>query len=316
MSGAPELLLLLERRLAALKKTRTDSSDALAVQETLIRTALESARPPEVRAFPFPRELVASRLRQGVPLLHEQPVHVDINFAADLFSRLVNVLQQRDEPELRQGLETLVSAATGGALDPERLFVEAFVQHPEHVAEIASGAGLDAELLMAVSSWAVAPLLRGYAQRLLPLMERADDGTVEGAAWTRGYCPICGGWPLLGELRGIELAQWLRCAACGSGWRGQRLACPYCDNTDYRTLGALAIEDDQRFRIAVCERCKGYLKVGNAFDPPPAELLALDDVVSVHLDVAAIERGYHRPTGSGFTIELAVPEEEWMEELA
>ena len=52
-----------------------------------------------------------------------------------------------------------------------------------------------------------------------------------------------------------------------------------------------------------------------AFDPPPPELVQLEDAVSVHLDVAAIERGYHRPGGSGFVIELAVPEEEWVEEL-
>ena len=66
----------------------------------------------------------------------------------------------------------------------------------------------------------------------------------------------------------------------------------------------------------MCEHCSTYLKVGNAFDPPPPELLALDDVASMHLDVAAIERGYHRPPGSGFSIELAVPEAEWVEELA
>ena len=100
--------------------------------------------------------------------------------------------------------------------------------------------------------------------------------------------PGSGAWPLLGELRGVELAQWLRCSACGSGWRGQRLVCPYCANSDYRGLGTLAIEGEQRFRISVCERCKGYVKVGNAFDPPPPELLAVDDVASMHLDLAAI----------------------------
>jgi hypothetical protein len=30
----------------------------------------------------------------------------------------------------------------------------------------------------------------------------------------------------------------------------------------------------------------------------------------------AIERGYQRPGGTGFVIELAVPDEEWVEELA
>ena len=84
----------------------------------------------------------------------------------------------------------------------------------------------------------------------------------------------------------------------------------------WRSLGSLAIEGEHRFRIQVCERCRGYLKVGNAFDPPPAELLALDDVASVHLDLAAIERGYQRPGGNGYAIELALAEDEWLEELA
>jgi FdhE protein len=144
------------------------------------------------------------------------------------------------------------------------------------------------------------------------MLERADPQP----GWHRGYCPICGAWPLLDELRGVELARYSRCSGCGAGWRTQRLACPYCGNDDYRSLQSLAVEGEQRFRIAVCDRCHGYVKVANAFDPAPSALLALDDVASMHLDVAAIERGYHRPQGPGFTIELAVPEEEWAEELA
>ena len=46
-------------------------------------------------------------------------------------------------------------------------------------------------------------------------MRSVDDSSPEEAVWQQGYCPICGGWPLLAELRGIELAQYLRCAACG-----------------------------------------------------------------------------------------------------
>lgn len=286
------------------------------MQELLIRTSLSSARPAEAQAFPLPREHLVVRIREGVPLLHDQPVSLDVHFAADLFSRLVNALQDRQNDDLQTRLDALVEATTGGRIDPERLFGEAFVQHQDHLAEIAIQAAVDPELLLTIAGQSVAPLLRAYAARLDALIERTDDGAPDGAAWTRGYCPVCGGWPLLGELRGVELAQWLRCTACGSAWRTQRLACPYCANHGYRSLGTLTVEGEQRFRIAVCERCKGYLKVCNAFDPAPAELLALEDVVSLHLDVAAIERGYHRPIGTGFRMELGLPDQEWVEELA
>jgi FdhE protein len=305
---APELLIILERRLAALRKSRPDLEEALALQELLIRTTLTSARPPEAQPFALPRAHLAARLHEGTPLLHDQPVSVDIHYAADLFSRIVDALEQRDDPELRARLSVLVEATA--SMDPERLFGEAFVQHEDHLAEIAVQSQVDVELLATLVRHAVAPLLRAYAQRLGPLIEGNGEG------WSRGYCPICGGWPVLGELRGVELAEWLRCSACGSSWRTQRLACPYCTNDDYRALGSLTVEGEPRFRVAVCERCKGYLKVANAFDPPPAELVALDDVASLHLDVAAIERGYLRPGGSGFRIELAVPEADWVEELA
>jgi FdhE protein len=316
MAAPPDRLLLLERRVTALRKARPDLDEALDLQQLLIRTALETARPPNAEPFALPREAAAARLREGIPLLHDQPITLDINFAADLFSRLVNALSDRDEPGTAAGLEAIAGAATNGHLDPQQLFAEAFVQHFDHLADLAASAGVDAALLAALGTQAVAPLLRAYAERLLPMLERVDDGTQSGAVWQAGYCPICGGWPLLGELRGVELSQWLRCSACGTGWRGQRLACSYCANDDYRTLGTLAVEGEQRFRISVCERCKGYLKVGNAFDPPPAELLPIDDVASMHLDLAAVERGYQRPPGSGYRIELAVPDAEWIEELA
>jgi FdhE protein len=312
--SAPELLLILERRVAALRTPRPDLEDALSLQELLIRTVLTSARPPRAHPFPLPKEHLATRVRSGVPLLDDQPAFVDVHYAADLFSRLVDALQIRDDSDLQTRLSDLVNGTD--KIDPERLFGEAFVQHHDHLIEIAQLANVDPELLETLARVAVAPLLRAYAEQLMPLVERADDGTPERAVWAAGYCPICGSWPGLGELRGIELAQWLRCSACGSAWRTQRLACPYCANDDFRSLGSLTIEGEARFRIAVCERCNGYLKVCNAFDPAPAELLALDDAVSLHLDVAAIDRGYRRPDGSGFVIELAVPEAEWVEELA
>jgi FdhE protein len=310
------LLALLERRVTAIRKARPELETALELQEKLIRAALSSAREPHVVPFPLPRDHVSARLRAGTPLLHEQPVSVDVHFAADLFSRLVALLQTREDAELQPKLQALVASATGGGLEPERLFNEAFVQHREHVADIAHQAGIDEDLLVTLGTQAVAPLLRAYAARLMPLVERVDDGSPDGASWQHGYCPVCGAWPLLGELRGVELAAYLRCSGCGTGWRSRRILCPYCGVDDFRQLQTLQVDGEQRFRVSVCERCKGYLKVGNAFDPPPPELVILDDLASVHLDVAAIERGYQRPSGSGFLIELAVPEAEWVEELA
>src|SRR5258708_1981723 len=239
-------VLVLDRRLAALRKSRPDLLEALDLQEALMRASFDAPRPAEAHPFPLPHDQVAACLRAGVPLLHDQPAFVDIHLAADVFSRLVNALQERGDAELGARLEDIAVAATSGAIDPQRLFGEAFVQHADHLADIALRSGVDAELLNPLAAQAVAPLLRKYAERLLPLVQRLDDGSPEGAVWQQGYCPICGGWPLLAELRGIELAQYLRCAACGSGWRSRRVFFPCCGGDGYPLPQTVLLEGRQR----------------------------------------------------------------------
>jgi FdhE protein len=309
-AASPEALLQrLDRRVAVLRAQHPELEAALTLQRDVIRTQLDSPRPPDVSAFPLPGPRLAARIADGVPLLHDQPVFLDLHFAADLFSRLLNTLAERDPDAATAGVDAIMRAATSGMLDPENLFGEAFVQHADHLGQIAVGAGLSTDLLAATATLAVAPLLRAYAERLLPLIDPIHE-------WARGYCPICGAWPLLAEVRAVDQPRWLRCGLCGSGWRDQhRPTCAYCGCADERSLGTLTLEGEPRFHASLCLRCKGYLKVGTTLEPPPAELLAIDDVASLQLDLAANERGYLRPSASGYRIELAVPEDEWLEEL-
>src|SRR5262249_20716795 len=155
---------------------------------------------------------------------------------------------------------------------------------------------------------------RVYARRLLPMIDRLDEGE-PSPRWQHGYCPVCGGWPLVAELRGSAHVWILRCGAGGAGWETKSPCCPYFGNVDAPSLRSLAVCDEGRFGISACDRCKGYLKVDRAVDVMPAEQLALDDLATARLDVAAVAAGYHRPAGSGFVVELAIPEEEWIEEL-
>lgn len=308
---SPEALLQrLDRRVTVLCTQHPELEAALTLQRDIIRTQVLSKRLPDAGAFPLPRPRLVARIDEGVPLLHDQPVSLDLQFAADLFGRLLNTLVEHGSSAPTDGLDELMLAATSDRLDPEPIFGEAFVQHADHLGQIAVAAGVSADLLAATATLAVAPLLRAYAERLLPLVDPIRE-------WARGYCPICGAWPLLAEVRAIDEPRWFRCGLCGSGWPDQgRPMCAYCGNADERSLGTLALDGEQRFHASVCERCKGYLKVGSTLEPPPAELLAIDDVASLQLDLAAAERGYVRPFGSGYRIELAVPEEEWLEELA
>ncbi|HYX66508.1 MAG TPA: formate dehydrogenase accessory protein FdhE [Burkholderiales bacterium] len=121
------------------------------------------------------------------------------------------------------------------------------------------------------------------------------------ASWSRGYCPICGRWPALAEVCGVERLRYLRCGACGAAWRAAALSCAYCGATDHHTLGGLVAESgDKRAAIETCAACRGYLKCFSRLSAgAPAEVM-LEDLASVELDLAAAGRGYARPESPGY----------------
>ena len=45
-------------------------------------------------------------------------------------------------------------------------------------------------------------------------------------------------------------------------------------------------------RVEACDRCRGYVKAIDAFDPTPPEMLAAEDLATLHLDAAARSRGF------------------------
>ena len=56
-------------------------------------------------------------------------------------------------------------------------------------------------------------------------------------------------------------------------------------------------------KVEVCDTCKGYLKGVTTVRPLAAWAILLDDLMTVHLDVAALERGYQRPERPGHALE-------------
>jgi FdhE protein len=283
---------LLDRRVGVLLKANPDLAEAAELQRAIL--ACVYSLPPPTRPVVLPAQRARDKLERGVPLLHREDVYLDDGFIRDVFGRLVNLLRSR--PDTADKAADLAEAAYEHRLHVEHVIAEAFVNHPEHVEQVALLAGVNPELLATVAQLSARPILTAYARQLAPALRTAQ--------WTRGYCPLCGGWPVLAEMRGAELLRHLRCGRCGADWTAGRLFCPFCGNDDHDSLGYLRVEGERRFRVDVCRRCGGYLKAGNSFDPSPPEILALDDLASVHLDIAALERDHVRPSEPGFRLEL------------
>jgi FdhE protein len=149
---------------------------------------------------------------------------------------------------------------------------------------LAAGAGVRVDAMRAVAGLAVMPILHACRRRVVR------------ASWQRGCCPVCGAWPTLAEARGLERSRHGRCARCGSDWLMPWLQCPFCGNDDHTRLHALVPEATGEARkVEACAVCHGYLKTVMTLSPTPPADVAVLDLVTVDLDVAALSEGYTRP---------------------
>jgi FdhE protein len=160
----------------------------------------------------------------------------------------------------------------------------------------------DTAALAAVSQLAVLPLLHACRKAL---------DAQQPTGWTRGCCRICGGWPTLAELRGLDRTRNLRCGRCGEDWLFQLLRCPYCDETDHAKLGSLAAEDGPNtLKVDTCRTCGGYVKTFTTLRATPDWALLVEDLATIPLDIVAHERGFSRPDQAACRMSVRLAPEE------
>lgn len=127
------------------------------------------------------------------------------------------------------------------------------------------------------------PFLSSYSQVLI--------GLVEGDAWRRRYCPVCGGKPDFAFLEKEVGARYLVCSRCDAQWLFQRLECPYCGNVEQDAL-AYYTDDKELYRLYTCEKCRHYLKTIDLRKAEAEVLLPLERFLTFDIDTQAQESGY------------------------
>jgi hypothetical protein len=140
------------------------------------------------------------------------------------------------------------------------------------------GLGLEPALVQSVLRLVLLPGLAGWSQHVCVQL---GDGI-----WPGGQCPICGSAPALAESRGLEQRRRLRCDRCAADWPAEHLRCPFCSESDHRALRYAFVQGEQdRYRLSICDRCGGRIKVIATLGPlsPPGLLVA--ELAAIHLDL-------------------------------
>jgi FdhE protein len=271
--------------LAVLKRDRPEWAPWLDVVEETLRDADASTWDEAVPA--------SARAPHGTtPLLAGAALAVEPRAVRTLLHRLIRIASRSGTP----AMATLRSVPDGEP-DALALFRASLCQDSVAIAAAAASCGADAGALQAVAALVPVPFLqacnRQWAQTLSP-------------SWLEGYCPVCGGWPALAEARGIERNRFFRCGRCGGEWHARPLRCPFCGADDHNGLVSLMVEDGLNAVIEACRSCLGYVKTFTRLQGCAPGAVMLEDLASVHLDVAALAQGYRRPPAAGYPLDVTV----------
>jgi len=134
--------------------------------------------------------------------------------------------------------------------------------------------------------------------RLRPYVETlAALGTRPEAPAGPGGCDFCGGGTWIAARRAVTSGEGaqriLGCALCGAAKVIGRIACPACDEGKPDALPVFQGDRYPNARIEACTTCKRYVKSIDLTVDARA-IPEVDDLLSLALDLWAVEEGYSR----------------------
>jgi FdhE protein len=265
----------IEERLAQARRANPEAEVWLA----LLQAALGEGEDGATWGAAVPQ--VAAERPVKAPLLSHTRVAVDARAIRTWVRRLLRIARQEN--------------GRGAGIDALALVEAALCQDDARIDALSAATTAEPKAVRVVGQIATLPLLQACGRGLAADLP---------ASWWEGYCPVCGAWPVVAEYVGLERKRQLRCGRCGTGWAIPLLRCVFCDEIQHDNLGYLTPEGGEQTRkIEVCNTCQGYLKALTTVRAMPPWAILVDDLMSVHLDVAALERGYRRPERPGYALE-------------
>jgi len=238
--------------------------------------------PHQPGEFCFAEDLENTKRQAGLPLFQRDALPIDLRASSELLAGFMESLGKtgrEDRQELMNTLEKLRNDADWGV----GLFQAVLAEDQERLTACAEQTGLDPSGLNFLAEIALSPAMEALRCCLAERMNLEN--------WDYGYCPLCGSEPDMACF-GDSGKRFLHCQLCGTQWPFQRIGCPFCSNQEQEALGYLEPEEEEGLRVYFCTKCRRYLKTVDTRvfeDPAP---MAIENLVTLHLDMLAEENGF------------------------
>lgn len=268
-----------------LKTSKDELKEVLEFYEAILKVQRQTKLAFKVDLSHFDTKSGQHRNSQGLPFLRPEDIRIDQDLLAALLENFGQIIQSKTKKAVSATLkktyldgqwETLLRGLMGEGPDLERT---------------AGEMKIDFALFSFLVVQSFSPFLGSYAEKL--------RGHIN-SSWLKGYCPVCGGEPLMARLERETGRKWLFCWLCHSEWLFRRLECPFCGNNNQESLRYFYLEDEEAYRVDVCDRCKRYTKTVDARKTESIRSLFVEDLATLPLDMVAEKEGFVSRGGISF----------------
>ncbi len=267
--------------LKAARQKDPSLADVIDLYRALLE-AQERVQPVPAPAFTLPTaEESEQALQQGIPLLHMVPLSFDLQAVSRLATDVCRIVAEH-RPDLADSLAAVSRHLLGQNGQLEGLMTRYLNGEGLDIAADESQPP-DQSLLTFVLNHTLRPFLQSAIQNPQSKIDM----------WSRPICPMCGGSPDFAALVSGEdndgHARRLLCTRCNTEWGYQRSGCPFCERTEQ---WAYFPDENEVFRLYVCDACHRYLKTVDWRQTFAHRSLPVARVITLDMDVAAVQAGY------------------------
>ncbi len=220
-------------------------------------------------------------MEAGSPFLQPADVHLSQARMADYFSGLLKLFQEAN-PSQYGSLKIILEEKRFSPEAVLRQVLENRIVQEDLEKEF----GKAGSLLFFFLVQSLKPQFENLAQTWRAGLKELN--------WALGYCPFCGAFPSMGEIR-KEGQRFLHCSLCATEWEYPRVKCVYCGNIDQEELTYFQVEGEPENRVDLCLKCRQYLKTIDSREMADSLEFEVEDYLTLHLDHLAQEEGYSRP---------------------
>lgn len=242
---------LIREAVKEIKKKKPEFATMLDLYEKIFIAQENAKNLIKLPDFKISEETLSLKLKEKLQLADISQFLIDYEVSEKLFNEICDILIA-EENELSEAVKKIAALSCGNKINISALFSSFLKEDESSYDELENKHQVDKQILGFVIYNALKPSISVFSEKISVYLKDITE-------WDKGYCPVCGSMP---EMSMFEEngKRFLICGFCSHKWASKRIYCPYCENTDHETLRYYSIDNEEEYRVDVCDKCKNYIK--------------------------------------------------------